>query len=317
MKKSFVYGLATAMLLAGTSVYAGDLKTWGYGNIWTTLSNNATSSTATDSGVGELETRTAAEVDFEKTVGKTTVRLDVDLNNNPTTLPVTTVIIEQVKLVRSLNDSMSFTGGIFNTPIGLELQDAPDKTTFSSGQLSKLRPANFTGVMFSWWNGPAALDLYAGNDWRGQQAAPQGIYENSIGGQISLSANKIADLKVGYVTSERTKTSPLPTSDGDVLDVVLSTKVKNAKLAFEYLSDDNNDGWGAKISGTHGVHGATLRYDTVENTSNPSAKTEKASLTVAVTCAMWENVGAVLEYRQDDDKKNKNDTVVLQWVAQF
>jgi len=316
MKKGFVLGVTTLVLLSSSHLYANEMEVSGHANIWTTLSNS-------DDAAKEGESKTQAEIDFKKTMGQTTLQLDIDFNGNTgavgTATPITPVTLEQAKFVRGFSDNMLFTGGIFNTPIGFELQDAPDKIQFSLGQIAFLHPANVTGFMWSWWRGPATLDLYVANEWRDQALSPT-RYDNSFGGKLTFQLQDIAHIEVGYITSTRMPTSVLPNDQGDVLDIVISTKkINHAWLAYEYAVDEYNNAWGITANLTHTKHGVTLRYDSVKNDTN---NTNDTSLTVALTCAVMEHIGAVLEWRQDDDhghgkSMDKTDKVTLQWVAQF
>jgi hypothetical protein len=298
MKKSFIFGMSTLVLLAGFAAGVNAADVSGYANIWTVLSS--------DDAKKEFKSSAEAEVDFQKTDGKTTVRVDVDLAG-------TTTALEQAKVTRGLKDSLSFTAGMFNTPIGLEKQDAPDKWQTSNGQLFGLRPANVTGVMLSWWGGPAGLDVYAVNDFRAATPPAGTDFDNSLGLHGTLKAGPV-DLDLGYITTDAG-------GAGDVTDVVLSTKaVPNTIVAFELLSDDNNDGWGLTANHTHGQHGLTVRYDTVEKTPTGSTtSTETSSLTVALLCSMWESVGSVIEWKSTDMPGTTPDTDMLsiQWVAKL
>lgn len=299
MIKGFLFGFATLFLLAGSNLYAEEAKVSGYADIWTNLSNSDATKV--------LKTSANAEVDIEKKVGPVSVRVDVDLP---------AAAIEQAKFVRAIGGNASFTGGIFNAPIGFESQDAPDKLQFSNGQLFDLVPSNLSGLMFSWWGGPASVDLYFANDSVGQADAPTG-FDNSIGTQVKVKAGSVADVAVGYITTERTPTGPAPKGNGNALDLVVSTGIiPNMLVALEVLQDENNDGLGLTARYTHDKHGLTFRWDSVENTP---AKTEATSTTLALTCAMDEGLTTVLEWKSTDPggTGKKMDAITLEWVATF
>ena len=306
MIKKVLFGFATLFVMAGSNLYAEEAgaptapKISGYADIWTNLSNS--------SATKELKTSANAEVDIEKTVGPVAVRLDVDVTTGGAE-------IEQAKFVKGFGGGhASFTGGIFNAPIGFESQDAPDKLQFSNGQLFDLVPSNLSGVMFSWWSGPASVDLYFANDWNGQPT-PQTGFDNSLGGQLKVKAGQFTDISVGYISSDRDPGSPK--GNDDLVDLVISTgRIKNAVLAVELLKDEINEGVGFTANYKHGQHGLTFRWDSVENTP---AKSEVTSTTLALTCAMDEALTTVLEWKSTDPggTAKKTDMLTLEWVARF
>jgi len=314
MKKGLVLGSAALVLMVGTNLYAGDLTIGGYADITTTLSKSS-------DPTKENKTWVMGEVDFEKTTGQTTVRVDLDFpegthNAKGVGGAMDTVgEIEQAKFVRDYGNGSSLTGGAFNVHLGFEREDSPEMLGASNGQLFKYVPQNLAGLQWSWAKGATAVDLFYGNDWQGQASAPTG-YDNSWGGHASFHGGH-ADLSVSYITSGRTPTGPAPKGNGDVLDVVLSGQGSAGLLALEVLSDDIHDGWGITANHTHDKHGIMLRYDTVETAPAGGTKTEKTSLTAAVSCAMWDNVRSILEWKQEEMGTDTSDVVALKWVATF
>jgi hypothetical protein len=296
MKKTIISGFATVALLAGFGAGASAAEVSGYASIWTNLSSDTASTT-------ELMTSVGAEVDFEKTMGKSNVRLDVDLKDGGAAI----VTIEQAKFTQGLHSNLSLTGGRFNSPIGFEKQDSPDKWQFSNGQLFAGRPANLDGLMVSWWGGPATVDVIFANDWKGQ-AIPATDFDNSIGVRGSVKAGPV-NVALGYLTSERTV--------GDLLNLVLLGTQGPITGVFEYHTDDLQDGWGLTGNYVHGKHGVTLRYDSVElDVPGADAST---TLTLGVSCKMWELVTTKLEWKQTDlgGTADKTDALTLQWVGLF
>ncbi len=307
MKKSIISGFATLALLAGSVAGANAADVSGYANIWTNLSSDTASTT-------ELKTSVGAEVDFEKTMGKSNVRLDVDLKDSS---KGAAVAIEQAKFTQQLHSNLSLTGGRFNSPIGFEKQDSPDKWQFSNGQLFAGRPANLDGLMVSWWGGPATVDVIFANDWQGQ-ADTTTDFDHSIGVRGSVKAGPV-NIALGYLTSERTPTDVTPGS-GDLLNVVILGTQGPITGVFEYHADDAQDGWGLTGNYVHGKHGVTLRYDSVEADVPVPGDDASTSLTLGLSCKMWESVTTKLEWRQDDSGvagEPKTDALTLQWVGTF
>jgi hypothetical protein len=322
MKKNSVFGLVALALLAGGNLYANDLEVSGFTRISTTLSERVQPGAVSNR---ELKTEAIAEVDFKKTMGKTTLRLDVEFPGNPfTAAQGISPDIEQAKFTHGLGDRLSFTGGVFNAPIKFEARDAPGLWSFSYGQIANRAPVNLAGVMFSWEGDPATFDLYFANDWRGPKTATSTPHDNSVGGRAKVKTGP-ANIELAYITSNRDKASPNSVTgqhDGDTLDVVLSSEaIKNTLLAFEYLTDDNHNGWGLTGNYTHGPHGVTLRYDRVENSAETTpAADDSTSLTVALLCTVWDSVRTIVEWRQDDSgvaSAKKTDLLTLAWVAEF
>ncbi len=324
-----MFGLivATLLILGGAGLsHAGDLKITGFADIILPLSDEAGDDLALDAkgkaaNSTELKTGVTGEVDFEKEAGPVTFRLDLNLPANG--LEATNVGggIEQAKFIWKIPGAdvwgLSLTGGAFNAPIGFEAQDAPDKLQTTNGQLFFLRPANLAGLMLSGGMGPAAVNLYFANEFRGATSAPPppggGLLgeENSVGGLVTVKPMEMASLAVGYITS------PKEAGNGNVTDIVASTTmVPNLLLALEYLTDENNKGWGITASYTHGPHLLTARYDSVDNDTTDTTPT---SLTLAGTWAMTDTLSGVLEFRQDDPDTaaDSTNTATLQFVAKF
>jgi hypothetical protein len=309
-----MFGLAAVSLLTAGNIHAEDIKTWGHVTIFNHLSN--------DKKMDKLKTHADAEVDFSKTMGKTSVRLDLDVNQDPSVAAKgigtsTAISIEQAKFVRELSGyNGSLAVGVFNSPIGFtgDTQDHTDRWQFSNSQLFALRPANLAGGMWSWWGGPAVVDIFYANDFNGQATTPT-KYENSVGGKVTLKA-KVAQLEVGYITSERTPTSPAPIGAGNLLDVVVTGGVgPHTMVGFEYLDDEKNSGWALTGHYKHGVHGVTARYDSLDF----GGTDDSTSLTLALSCAMMDSVETVLEWNSMDPggTSAKTDKVTLAWVAKF
>jgi len=170
-----------------------------------------------------------------------------------------------------------------------------------------------SGVMFSWWSGPASVDLYFANDWNGQPT-PQTGFDNSLGGQLKVKAGQFTDISVGYISSDRDPGSPK--GNDDLVDLVISTgRIKNAVLAVELLKDEINEGVGFTANYKHGQHGLTFRWDAVEM----SSKKRMTTTTVALSCEMDESLETILEFRETDPgiKSATEEFITVSWVAKL
>jgi len=343
----FIYSgfslLAAVFMLvygAGTS-YAGELKVNGFADVIFTISDEASDLAGTDSegkpaNSTEKKLGTDGEIDFEYTEGPTTFRMDLDVNADPAT---DSAQIEQANFAYMIPGAdkvgLKLTGGIFNAPIGFELQDAPDMYQTSHGQLFDLVPSNLSGLMLSGGGGPVMLDVYFVNEWRADDAE-----ENSVGALLTLSPIESASLAVGFLTSPDNAGVAFPAEgDGNVLDVVLSgTLTPMAKhellLAGEYLKDENNSAFAIVVSLMHNtasfVHGLTVRYDSVDcdlvsayepfGAGTSCGKATPTSLTVAANVALSENLFALLEWKSVDPDQplvDSTNLTTLEFLATF
>lgn len=343
MKKSMsVLSLfaAGAMILGGAGLgHADDLKVSGFGTINFNLTDEAsdnscqdTSNTANSTNCTELQFSVpSVEVDFEKTVGSVTVRLDLDFNVK-NGVNIGNDDVEQLRFDWTLpvgqELGLTLTGGIFNSPVGFEAQDSPDKLQISNGQLFGMVPSNLAGLQLSGGTDMVSGSLLFVNDWRdfgNATVAPatQALgEENTIGFTLAVSPMPEAGLSIGYLSSGL---KPLE----DTLDIILSGTVMPSPdlellYAIEFVSNETQDGTGITLHAKHGKHGATIRYDKVET---DGLSVEPTTLTIAFLCSLEENLKVKLEWKQtDEDVPNAqsnngvsadNDAVTLQFVAMF
>ncbi len=358
--KSLVFSLfiAGSMLFSGIGVaQADDLKVSGFGSVTLTLQDDANDpSIANGTGCAdligtlnatnctELQTGLEAEVDFEKTTGGVTFRLDLDIHDD-----TDLVEIEQAKFSYGVFENaglgLTFTGGRFNSPIGFEAQDAPDMLQTTNGQLFGLVPSNLTGFQLSGESGIASGSVIFANDWNNDPQGGAGSFaeENSIGFTLAVNPMPTANLSIGWLDSAATNAAPgpsTPAGNETLLDIVLSGTVAATPdiellYALEIFSDDARDGMGLTLHATRGHHSLTVRYDTVETqrakagvgTNEVTGGTaagdpETTSLTIALLCEMREGIATVLEYRTNDNDftvtgRPDNDTLLLEFVATF
>jgi hypothetical protein len=280
------------------------------------------------------KTGVTGEVDFEYTKGPVVARMDLDIpsigNEAQGLSPVGDIGIEQAKFDYTVPGGepagLVLTGGAFNAPIGFEAQDAPDLYQTSNGQLWNMVPSNIAGFMVSGAAGPVSGSVYFGNEWRANNAE-----ENSVGALVSVAPVEVASLSVGYLTSPKHAAG----GDGDTLDAVAQLKgtvapMLDGLLVFEYLHNDNNNGWAVVANAMHNTdmfpHGLTVRYDSVD-CGNHSAycggigatsDSTPHTLTVAGTVNLAENLSTWLEWKRSDPDVSgvdPTDLLTLEFIA--
>ncbi len=339
-KSSYVLGLLMVGLLvvggAGKS-FADDVKISGFGEVQLTLSDDVRDDKGTDSdgksaNDTELKFGVNAEVDIEKTVGSVTVRLDVDLPNRKG-ITADGDHIEQMRFdwaPEGAPAGLTLTGGFFNSPIGLESQDAPDLVTVTNGQIFSLVPSNLAGLQLSGNQGPISGSLLFVNDTNG------GAEDNGFGVTLGFAPMPIANISVGYLSSEADEDTtaagaPAIAGNGDIIDVIVSGEMPtgeiNLSYALEYMTDDFNDAFGITLHAQHGHHGATVRYDSVDIDTNRvgvTKDTTPTTVTVAVSQEIESNLKAQLEWKLTDldggvaaGVDDSTSAVLLQFIATF
>lgn len=362
-RQKLVLSLFSTVLLMVNGIglsYAGELKINGFADTIWTLSDEAKDNAGTKDSDGNAANSTerkvdvTGEVDIEYNEGPVTFRMDLDIPSSgneanglvpgvPPRVPKGDIGIEQAKFVWAIPKGepygLSLTGGAFNAPIGFELQDAPDLYQTSNGQLFGLVPANLAGVMVSGGTDMVALDVYFVNEWKGTLGTTG--EENSVGGLLTIAPIEQASLAVGYLTSNVDKASTATglapgEGDGDILDIVASGTISpmpmlDVLLAFEYLTDEFNDGWAIVTNVMHNTahpHGLTIRYDSVDcdagsnycRIATGGTSRTPTSLTVAAILEVAENLSTLIEWRTNDaDVSTASSTDLLTWefIATF
>ena len=328
---------AGAMIVGGAGLsYADDLKVSGFGAIDFYVSSEANDNQCSDTNGNPNRTNCKemqfnvpyAEVDFEKTVGSVTVRLDLDFNGTGNNIAADDV--EQMRFDWMLpvgqELGLTLTGGIFNSPVGFESQDAPDKLQVSNGQLFNMVPSNLAGIQLAAGTDMVSGSLLFTNDWRDPVPfatnAPTATppvnsvgEENTLGATLAITPMPEVGLSIGYLGSGIKPNE-------DTLDIILSGTIMPSEdlsllYALEYVTNEKQDGMGITLNAMHGKHGATVRYDTVET---DGVTAEPTSLTVALLCSLEENLKVKLEWRDDDPDVagiSSTDATTLQFVALF
>jgi hypothetical protein len=152
---------------------------------------------------------------------------------------------------------LKLTGGVWNMPLGLQPQDAPERLTTSRTLQAQLIPVNFAGFRVSGEAGPLSLGGFKGNEWHD---APE---EWSYGFDAGLGFRDWVDLRLGAVYGTEDEND----GDGTVYNFVAkSWAVPMTFLGFEYTMDEKNQAFGVTANHTHKEpfrHGLTVRYEQV------------------------------------------------------
>lgn len=238
--------------------------------------------------------------------------------------------IEQAKFVWAITGeemgNIFLEGGIFNSPIGYESQDAPDRSFISYGQLFGMVPSNLGGIQLGGSHGPISASVIYVDEWRGTVGPATGVEsfklptseENSLGGTLGFNPMPEVGLSIGYLTSDQAfpaATPPTP-ADEDILDIILSgTAMPSPDLelsyGIEYLTDENNDAYAITVSARHGHHALSLRYDAMDcdatsascaglNAGGTRVANEPTSFTISASCDVAEALTARLEWSTYD-----------------
>jgi hypothetical protein len=153
-----------------------------------------------------------AEVDVSKKMGAATVRVDADVNlavnGGSSATGGDSGRLEQAYFAWAATESVTVLGGLFNNPIGQELEDAPDMDFTShsvvynilDGQTT-LYGNNVAGVAAAGAVGPATVTVAIIDDL-GLATSTSGKGKTSTAAVVNFSAMKGLDLELGYVTQD-------------------------------------------------------------------------------------------------------------------
>jgi len=260
---------------------------------------------------------TDGEVDFMGGSGNVNARIDLDVADSTTE-------VEQAVISWMTSDALTVNIGKMNHNVTWEGQDAPDLYQTSFGQIASIvrgqtsTAGSAQGVVLAFNAGAAAVNVGLLNDLHGADE------ENSFLLQASGSPMDGLDLKASLVT-QADNTAANATSAENVIDVNGQYGMDNWFVALEILSlgtdadsfADNAWGLTGNMDFGNGF-GATLRYDTVSyNDTGAVSNDDTTSTTLAGTYAAADNLGLVLELRNDDDGTDSFSTVTLEAVGTF
>lgn len=324
-KKLVAVAIAGAFAGASPAVMAGAMapvKLGGFIDSIFTFQNEALDDTSTNvdgdlSNPANQKFTTDGEVDFMGGSGNVNARIDLDVADSTTE-------VEQAVISWMTSDALTVNIGKMNHNVTWEGQDAPDLYQTSFGQIASIvrgqtsTAGSAQGVVLAFNAGAAAVNVGLLNDLHGADE------ENSFLLQASGSPMDGLDLKASLVT-QADNTAANATSAENVIDVNGQYGMDNWFVALEILSlgtdadsfADNAWGLTGNMDFGNGF-GATLRYDTVSyNDTGAVSNDDTTSTTLAGTYAAADNLGLVLELRNDDDGTDSFSTVTLEAVGTF
>ena len=249
----------------------------------------------------------AAEVDFTATpTDGVTVRVDADLDLSGNG-GGSSATLEQAYFAWAATESVTVLGGVFNNPIGLEAEDAPDMWGTNHGvvwnildhQTSRYGD-NIAGLGGAFAVGPATITLAFLNDID-DATDDDGDGQNSIAAVVNFAPIEGLDLELGHVTQE----GDVPGTDaGNVTDFNVSyTGVENLSLALDYLTADETVDSAyelmAKYTFPVGV-GLGVRFESVEWDGDLDLDDSERT-TFHISYGIASNLTAILEVADGDE----------------
>ena len=350
MNKKLIALSVAAAFAAPMAAQADSASVSGFADITFNITDEAADNTGGGTGAAntsEKKFAADAEVDFIKTVGAVTARVDIDLNlaaNGNTGLNGESARIEQALFAWGLTDTVTFIGGVFNNPIGQEAEDAPDKNMTSSSMVYKalddqtaLDGNNLAGVAVAANLGVVTVTGALLNE------LGQTNEENSIALIVNSSPIAGLDLELGYVTQASTADRVVNgmeaagtdatgaivgagagLSVGNVLNLNAAYSIQGATVGFDYLSADEvldsvYDVWAGYDFGNN--FGAKVRYgacdDAVSGDNCVDVLGGDKVTTLYGSYQAAENLLIALEWKNNDAAGTKTDALGAEFIATF
>ena len=316
MKRTAVITLAVLgmLIFAKEQASAGDVSFSGFVDSSYVTDNNADTQTFSFDQV---------ELDIEGTTpdGKAKVRVDLNWFNRADD-PLTATnesnlnfddVVEQGYVEIPVGDSLAFTIGKFNAPIGWELLDAPDMFQFSHALVFDYGlPTNLTGAMLTFEEGMFDVALYYVNGW---DLITDDNNEKTVGGRLGITPTEGVNIGISHISGKEGAAAATPRLL-TVTDIDFSFGlVENLTVGAEYnqgkykgmsavVAGQDADWSGYMVMGHYDFNdwfGLTVRYDEFKDEDGQrfgnGVNERWRSYTVAPTFVIAEGLGALLEYR--------------------
>jgi len=206
------------------------------------------------------------------------------------------------------DDGVTFTFGKFNAPIGWELLDAPDMyqyshaLVFDNGLMTNLVGASIAG---SAADGMVDLVVYVANGTDTNAANAGGSGLGTWGGRLGVSPVDGVNIGVSYVTGDNIA-GVFQAKKFTMVDIDMTLElIDNLIIGAEYNKTNNWTGVGQKsngwfVVGNYGFNdmfGATLRFG--QFTFDEAVADRSTAITGALTAALGDGLGALIEVRRD------------------
>lgn len=326
MNKLSIAAFAAASIIGfGAVGSASAAEISGYADVRYLAVEDDDSTSATNPGTGEGGAFTATgELDIMHEANGVTVRADLDLLDilDPAGPTETNILglaeVEQLNImfgVPGAADMVSLTAGIFNSPHGMEGQDAPDIAFARQGLIWGAVPSNMAGakadVKASDMVGVSAWYINSRADITGGVATDRA---NDMGASVSLAVNEQIGAYVSYQTDESE-------SWGDQIGAYVTADMGQFGGAVEVMIGDPatgsgmlDTGYGINLTADLDVVGVAGRYESVEYEGGVDA----TNGSVAVSYGLGENTEVRLDYSNYHiDNGISADDVTVQFVSTF
>ncbi len=342
-KKLIALAVAGAFAGYGSAATAASATISGFADIIYTLADDANGPVAGSGGKNTTEGKFAAdaEIDAVATMGAVTTRVDVDFDmasngGSNSAAGQDSGRIEQAFFAWDLAP-VTLIGGIFNSPLGADAEDAPDmdftthSVVYNILDHQTVRDGyNVTGLAIAGDVGPVTLTGAFLNDHGGANE------ENSLALVANFSPMPDLDLELGMVTLDDQATAGgVATTAGDWIDFNVTYSVQGFTVGLDYLSPDNVIDSAYTIWGgyTHGDFNVKLRTETVEwaTPAGGVAPADHEANTLYGSYAANENLSIALEYKDGDQGAatapgntahaitgvSQDDLITLEFIATF
>lgn len=260
----------------------------------------------------------AGEIDFIATEGDLTVRMDVDLFLDA--VAADSASLEQGFFNWNLNDGLALKAGLFNNPVGLEANDAPDIWTVSQGQIFGILDSqtslhggnNVSGAAVVFGAGPANIQVGLLNEISGDAEANSLLF--AVDGEVM---DGLA-LELGVLTQED-NTVANATSLENLIDLNAVWKTGGFTVAGEILTAGKTVDMAYMLLGNYDFGngwGVTGRYDTVDYET--SGRDKDKTMTLVGIWSPTDNLIINLEWRNLDGGATgtvDEDSIVLEFIA--
>ncbi len=249
-----------------------------------------------------------SEFDYKLNLAKDMkMRIDLDLNlaGNDGVSTSDSAKMEQAFISWQTSNALRVTGGVFNNPLGLEAEDAPDMFQISHGQIYNLMDRE-TAL---WGNNVAGLAV---SGVVGPVVVTGGLL-NDLGNAAEKTS--VAVVINGNVMKELEIEGGILTEDGGMERIInVNAMYKDAlfKVGGELLLGsaqvDNALGLMANYTVSDQLS-ATVRYDTVGYEASGVDNT--SSITLAVGYLLEKNLGVNFEIKLQNDPNDPNDVAII------
>ena len=326
MKKK-ILPLAIATAMAPGFATAADVS--GFADIIYTIADDQPAG-STSPSTTEGKFTAEGEIDFSASPAEgVTVRLDVDLSinaNDNTGLDGESGSIEQAFFAWNATEGVTVLGGVFNNPIGLEAEDAPDMWGTNHGVVynildnqTALDGDNVAGLAVAGAVGPATVTLAYINE------TAQTNEENSIALVVNATPIEGLDLELGFVSQSDQATRDATTGDangtdahtvvglgagesaGDVTNFNVSyviPGVEGLSVALDYLVADKivDSAYELMIDYSYDKFGVGVRLEEIGYQDPVSTWQDTERTTFHFSYEVASNLVAILEVADGDDK---------------